>query len=172
MFGIKNEDAFMPDCGVHYLWFAFVCFLIRSHTPPASPVHGSPEKWGGGSGKEAPTNPPPPPPERKRFFIHRCPPGPVSRPAARRRPRPREIPPCLCACPGAGGGGGGLLPGPAPPSPPPGTRAAGAAGGGGGRGWGAGHTSAPPLSPSVRCRWGCVRPVPWGPAPHRDQSFA
>ena len=25
----------MPDCGVHCLWFAFVCFLIRSHTPPA-----------------------------------------------------------------------------------------------------------------------------------------
>ena len=25
----------MPDCGVHYLWFAFVCFLIRS--PPPSP---------------------------------------------------------------------------------------------------------------------------------------
>ena len=23
----------MPDCGVHYLWFAFVCFLIRSHPP-------------------------------------------------------------------------------------------------------------------------------------------
>ena len=23
-----------PDCGVHYLWFAFVCFLIRSHPPP------------------------------------------------------------------------------------------------------------------------------------------
>ena len=26
----------MPDCGVHYLWFAFVCFLIRSHPPPPS----------------------------------------------------------------------------------------------------------------------------------------
>ena len=26
----------MPDCGVHYLWFAFVCFLIRSH-PPLDP---------------------------------------------------------------------------------------------------------------------------------------
>ena len=26
----------MPDCGVHYLWFAFVCFLIRSH-PPSNP---------------------------------------------------------------------------------------------------------------------------------------
>ena len=24
----------MPDCGVHYLWFAFVCFLIRSPSPP------------------------------------------------------------------------------------------------------------------------------------------
>ena len=24
----------MPDCGVHYLWFAFVCFLIRSPPPP------------------------------------------------------------------------------------------------------------------------------------------
>ena len=23
-----------PSCGVHYLWFAFVCFLIRSHPPP------------------------------------------------------------------------------------------------------------------------------------------
>ena len=26
----------MPDCGVHYLWFAFVCFLIRS-PPPLEP---------------------------------------------------------------------------------------------------------------------------------------
>ena len=23
----------MPDCGVHYLWFALVCLLIRSHPP-------------------------------------------------------------------------------------------------------------------------------------------
>ena len=28
----------MPDCGVHYLWFAFVCFLIRSPPPPLTPV--------------------------------------------------------------------------------------------------------------------------------------
>ena len=28
------KDALMPDCGVHYLWFAFVCFLIRSPPPP------------------------------------------------------------------------------------------------------------------------------------------
>ena len=32
------------DCGVHYLWFAFVCFLIRSHPPlffppPSQQVH-------------------------------------------------------------------------------------------------------------------------------------
>ena len=27
----------MPDCGVHYLWFAFVCFLIRSHPPMPCP---------------------------------------------------------------------------------------------------------------------------------------
>ena len=27
----------MPDCGVHYLWFAFVCFLIRSHPPHPRP---------------------------------------------------------------------------------------------------------------------------------------
>ena len=26
----------MPDCGVHYLWFAFVCILIRSPPPPQS----------------------------------------------------------------------------------------------------------------------------------------
>ena len=32
-FGIENKDALMPDSGVHYLWFAFVCFLIRSHPP-------------------------------------------------------------------------------------------------------------------------------------------
>ena len=31
---IENRDALMPDCGVHYLWFAFVCFLIRSPPPP------------------------------------------------------------------------------------------------------------------------------------------
>ena len=30
----------MPDCGVHYLWFAFVCFLIRSPPPPPN-VHGT-----------------------------------------------------------------------------------------------------------------------------------
>ena len=24
----------MPDCGVHCLWFALVCFLIRSSPPP------------------------------------------------------------------------------------------------------------------------------------------
>ena len=29
---LENKNAFVPDCGVHYLWFAFVCFLIRS--PP------------------------------------------------------------------------------------------------------------------------------------------
>ena len=35
----------MPDCGVHYLWFAFVCFLIRSHPPyPGTPF------WGGRGG--------------------------------------------------------------------------------------------------------------------------
>ena len=28
-----HDFALMPDCGVHYLWFAFVCFLIRSHPP-------------------------------------------------------------------------------------------------------------------------------------------
>ena len=27
-------------CGVHYLWFAFVCFLIRSHPPPPGAVPG------------------------------------------------------------------------------------------------------------------------------------
>ena len=26
----------MPDCGVHYLWFAFVCFLM---SPPPPPTH-------------------------------------------------------------------------------------------------------------------------------------
>ena len=30
----KLGYALMPDCGVHYLWFAFACFLIRSHPPP------------------------------------------------------------------------------------------------------------------------------------------
>ena len=30
----------MPDCGVHYLWFALVCFLIRSH-PPSPPSNTS-----------------------------------------------------------------------------------------------------------------------------------
>ena len=28
-----SPAALMPDCGVHYLWFAFVCFLIRSRPP-------------------------------------------------------------------------------------------------------------------------------------------
>ena len=32
----------MPDCGVHYLWFAFVCFLIRSPPPPGSRAHSAP----------------------------------------------------------------------------------------------------------------------------------
>ena len=39
-FGIGNKDALMPDCGVHYLWFAFVCFLIRSHPPPRDVLEG------------------------------------------------------------------------------------------------------------------------------------
>ena len=29
----------MPDCGVHYLWFAFVSILIRSHTPSHLPAY-------------------------------------------------------------------------------------------------------------------------------------
>ena len=29
----------LPDCGVHYLWFAFVCFVIRSPPPPP------PRRW-------------------------------------------------------------------------------------------------------------------------------
>ena len=36
----------MPDCGVHYLWFAFVCFLIRSH--PLPPWVGQGVGWGFG----------------------------------------------------------------------------------------------------------------------------
>ena len=28
----------MPYCGVHYLWFPFVCFLIRS-SPPQNGCH-------------------------------------------------------------------------------------------------------------------------------------
>ena len=47
----------MPDCGVHYLWFAFVCFLIRSPPPPqvgplvgatlrAQVLHGLITVWG------------------------------------------------------------------------------------------------------------------------------
>ena len=28
----------MPYCGVHYLWSAFVCFLVRSHPPPPPPT--------------------------------------------------------------------------------------------------------------------------------------
>ena len=31
----------MPDCGVHYLWFAFVCFLIRSPPPLNAPPKGT-----------------------------------------------------------------------------------------------------------------------------------
>ena len=39
-------NTFMPDCGVHYLWFAFVCFLIRSHPPKY--IFREPKVWGGG----------------------------------------------------------------------------------------------------------------------------
>ena len=35
-FGIENKDALMLDCGVRYLWFAFVWFLFRSPPPPHS----------------------------------------------------------------------------------------------------------------------------------------
>ena len=45
-----------PDCGVHYLWFAFVCFLIRSHPPQrtAPPSHRAQKvSWGGGPGSES-----------------------------------------------------------------------------------------------------------------------
>ena len=46
MFGIENKDALMPDCGVHYLWFAFVCFLIRSHPPPSMRCLQTPQHRG------------------------------------------------------------------------------------------------------------------------------
>ena len=29
----------MPYSGLHFLWFAFVCFFIGSHTPPPPPPH-------------------------------------------------------------------------------------------------------------------------------------
>ena len=32
-FGIENKDAFVPYCGVQYLWLAFVCCSIRSQSP-------------------------------------------------------------------------------------------------------------------------------------------
>ena len=38
----------MPDCGVHYLWFAFVCFLIRS--PPPQCKYEIPEDGAAGVG--------------------------------------------------------------------------------------------------------------------------
>ena len=44
----------MPDCGVHYLWFAFVCFLIRSHPPPPRPPDGPCRRVGKGLGHEGP----------------------------------------------------------------------------------------------------------------------
>ena len=44
----------MPDCGVHYLWFAFVCILIRSPPPPGLPPRPpvctppwGPDTWSG-----------------------------------------------------------------------------------------------------------------------------
>ena len=40
----------MPDCGVHYLWFAFVCFSIRS--PPPTPP-GVSKRWPGADSKNA-----------------------------------------------------------------------------------------------------------------------
>ena len=63
----------MPDCGVHYLWFAFVCFLIRSHPPPprtgrsGTPALNPPSRHGGQGGGAGgwengpPCRPPPPP---------------------------------------------------------------------------------------------------------------
>ena len=32
----QESSPLMPDCGVHYLWFAFVYFLIRSPPPPCT----------------------------------------------------------------------------------------------------------------------------------------
>ena len=32
-------QGLMPYCGVHYLWFAFVCFLVRSPPPPSKDPH-------------------------------------------------------------------------------------------------------------------------------------
>ena len=36
-FGIETKHALLPDCGVHCLWFAYVCFLARFH-PPLPPL--------------------------------------------------------------------------------------------------------------------------------------
>ena len=59
----------MPRCGVHCVWFAFVCLLIRSH--PLAPryrsslrrVEGRPPRQGGPhvSGGDGPTHPSGPP---------------------------------------------------------------------------------------------------------------
>ena len=44
-----GHDALMPDCGVHYLWFAFVCFLMRS--PP--PRHATRRRHTARTGRES-----------------------------------------------------------------------------------------------------------------------
>ena len=62
----------MPDCGVHYLWFAFVCFLSMSHPGYClvgkipHPPPGGGIGMGGWVGPKfqhfGPPAPPPPPP--------------------------------------------------------------------------------------------------------------
>ena len=100
----------MPDCGVHYLWFAFVCFLIRSHPPPPSyQVKARPP--GGCEGRVRRIKTPAVPAPRRTVQSGRaaC---RATRGVMRAVPRTGNnrivcLRPEQSGCPGGGGGGGG-----------------------------------------------------------------
>ena len=62
--GVPPPPPPKKDYGVHYLWFAFVCFLIRSYPPPPNDPRIM---------DHLPHNPPPPPPLLPNKMIHNFP---------------------------------------------------------------------------------------------------
>ena len=117
----------MPDCGVHYLWFAFVCFLIRSPPPPPPPSRRTTRGHAHGSRiRGSPVRFPamgPPGGRRVMGTLDRGAPSPArfvgsSREGAPQRGRLQRHG-CAPSCPEGRGCGGRTPPRLSPPPPPP-----------------------------------------------------